>query len=371
MGAKYRKQKDGRYQTRVWDGTYNSNGTKHRVTLYSSKSSRDLEQKVKKFVENVDKGEASSSSDVLFVDYARKWLKTYKSVRERGTQAMYENIIEKHLIALESVKLREIRRLHFQGVINATLDKPRTCQQIGITFRQIVKSAVADRFLSMAAAESICSGVQLPRYVPTEKRGLTEQEKDAIKKADFTDKERTFVYILYGCGLRRGEALALTVFDINLERSELSVSRSLAYEGNNPYLKGTKSVNGARTVPLPGFVVSQIKNYMGGLGGTILFPMTDGRQMTKSSYRKMWESIVRKMNEAAGGTRQFPVITDLTAHVFRHNYCSNLCYHMPNVSIKKIAQLLGDTEKMVLEVYNHVLEEKENVSAVVNEALAL
>lgn len=371
MGAKYKRQKDGRYQTRVWDGTYNSDGAKHRVTLYSSKSSKDLERKVQKYVESVDNGEVSSSSDVLFVDYARKWLVTYKSVRERGTQIMYENIIEKHLIALESVKLSELRRLHFQGVINAALDKPRTCQQIGITFRQIVKSAVADRFISMAAAESICSGVQLPRYVPTEKRGLTEQEKDAIKNADFTDKERAFVYILYGCGLRRGEALALTVFDVCLERAELSVCKSLAYEGNEPYIKGTKSANGARTVPLPGFAASHLKNYMRGLDGTTLFPMSDGRQMTKSSYRKMWESIVRKMNEAAGGTKQFPVITDLTAHVFRHNYCSNLCYQMPDISIKKIAQLLGDTEKMVLDVYNHVLEEKENVNAVVNEALAL
>ena len=38
---------------------------------------------------------------------------------------------------------------------------------------------------------------------------------------------------------------------------------------------------------------------------------------------------------------------------------------MPNISIKRIAQLLGDSEKMVLEVYNHVLEQKENVQEVV------
>ena len=93
--------------------------------------------------------------------------------------------------------------------------------------------------------------------------------------------------------------------------------------------------------------------------------------MTASAYRKMWESILRKMNTAVGSTEHNQKITGLTAHMFRHNYCANLCYQMPNISIKKIAQLLGDTEKMVLEVYNHVLEEKENVQEVVSDAIAL
>ena len=43
----------------------------------------------------------------------------------------------------------------------------------------------------------------------------------------------------------------------------------------------------------------------------------------------------------------FPLITGLTAHIFRHNYCSNLCYKVPEISIKKIAQLMGDTRKFL------------------------
>ena len=64
-------------------------------------------------------------------------------------------------------------------------------------------------------------------------------------------------------------------------------------------------------------------------------------------------------------------ITGLTAHVFRHNYCTNLCYQIPKISIKRIAQLLGDTEKMVLEVYNHIVLEKEDAAGAVNDAINL
>lgn len=84
----------------------------------------------------------------------------------------------------------------------------------------------------------------------------------------------------------------------------------------------------------------------------------------------MWRSIVKKLNAAAGGTDEFPVITGLTAHVFRHKYCTNLCYQVPKISLRKIAELLGDTQKMVMDVYNHVMEEKENVVDTVASAAA-
>ena len=99
-------------------------------------------------------------------------------------------------------------------------------------------------------------------------------------------------------------------------------------------------------------------------GKTYLFTMRNGQPMTKSSYDKMWIRIIKRMQEVSDEE-----ITDLTAHVFRHNYCTNLCYQIPTVSIKKIAQLLGDTEKMVLEVYNHIILEKEDAAAAIAAAM--
>ena len=67
----------------------------------------------------------------------------------------------------------------------------------------------------------------------------------------------------------------------------------------------------------------------------------------------------------------FPLIDDLTAHIFRHNYCTSLCYKVPEISIKKVAQLMGDTIAVAMNVYNHVVEEKENVTEVLEDALAI
>ena len=61
-----------------------------------------------------------------------------------------------------------------------------------------------------------------------------------------------------------------------------------------------------------------------------------------------------------------PPIVGLTPHIFRHNYCTELCYQVPMISTKKIAKLMGDTEKMVLDVYSHIIEEKEDITGVLD-----
>ena len=136
---------------------------------------------------------------------------------------------------------------------------------------------------------------------------------------------------------------------------------------DKPKQKDPKSANGFRTIPIPDKVLPAVENYVDDLkhrGKTYLFTMRNGQPMTKSSYDKMWIRIIKRMQEVSDEE-----ITDLTAHVFRHNYCTNLCYQIPTVSIKKIAQLLGDTEKMVLEVYNHIILEKEDAAAAIAAAM--
>lgn len=88
-----------------------------------------------------------------------------------------------------------------------------------------------------------------------------------------------------------------------------------------------------------------------------------GEPITHSSYVKMWERIRKAISDVTGEP------CDLTAHIFRHNYCTQLCYQIPTVSIKRIAQLLGDTESMVLNVYNHIMLEKEDSAGAINAAL--
>jgi len=362
--AKYTKGADGYYQTKVWDGTYTDLGKKHYITLRATKSSKELERMVIEHNRKVEERQYVKKTDMLFLDYAKTWMDVYKAGRAKNTLAMYDNVIAKKLITLDGVKLADVSRLHYQMAVNAADGHPRTQQQIALTFKQVLKSAVADKYLPASIIPDIFDHTDRIKYAASEKRPLTEAEKTAVFCADLLPQDKAFVYILYGCGLRRGEALALTRFDIDLERRTLSVRRALAFDGNDPYIKDTKSSNGVRTVPIPSKIYPYLRSYCHSIHREKLFCMRGGGWITKSSYCKMWARIVAGIQDASDDP-----ISGLTAHVFRHNYCTNLCYQIPAVSIGKIAELLGDTEKMVIEVYNHIIAEKEDAAGVVENAL--
>ena len=134
---------------------------------------------------------------------------------------------------------------------------------------------------------------------------------------------------------------------------------------NTPYIKDTK--NGIhRTVPIPESIYPVIVDYLKGLKCTNLFHMADGSYITKSSLDKMWARIIRKMQNVSDEP-----INNLTPHIFRHNYCATLCYQIPSLSINKIAELLGDTPKMVVEVYNHEILGKEKPAETISAAMVL
>ena len=76
--AKYSQGKDGYFAARVWDGSRDENGRKHYVMLRTRKSSKELERMVSEYNARVAAGQFVKSSDALFLDYCREWLRTYK-----------------------------------------------------------------------------------------------------------------------------------------------------------------------------------------------------------------------------------------------------------------------------------------------------
>ena len=373
--AKYKYSEEiGGWYTLVWDGTYTKSGEKHRRKIVSKKSSGDLERKVAEFKAEVESGGALRYNAMTFPQYAQKWFETNKAVSELNTQRMYRTTL-KYFDCLGDVLIGDVRHSHFQMVINNNMDHPKTCKNIATTFRQIIKSAVRDHLLPRTAVDDITADISLPKYVKPQRRPLSQIEKDAFFKAELSPMKDCFVSLLYGCGLRRGEALALTRFDFNFSVNEVSINKVIVFDGNAPVLKPyPKSERGVRKVPIPESLLPRIKPYVESSTDTYLFHGRNSEMMTETAFRRMWDSIITSMNIAAGynpNAKKFKgekPITDLTCHIFRHNYCTELCYKVPQISTKKIAQLLGDTEDMVLNTYSHIVNEKEDIKGTLEEA---
>lgn len=358
------------WYTLVYDGTYTATGMKHRKRISSKKSSADLEKKVIAFKQELEEKGSAKACPYTFGDYAQIWLDTSKATKEQNTRRMYETVLRSCFNSINHIPLTNITHAHFQICINEKSNHPRTCQQLSLTFKQIIKSAIRARYLPKSATEDILADISLPKYQKPQKRPLSALEKQAINEADLSPQKRAFISVLYYCGVRKGEALALTPSDFNWEQKTLSITKAwITYKGVPSIKPYPKSDNGTRVVPIPDTAIPLIKPYVEGCEGYV-FHGVNASIMTADAYKRMWESIITLLNVAVGykphQRGSVRPIQGLTAHVLRHNYCTELCYQIPTISTKMIAKLMGDSEKMVLEVYSHIVEENEDASLAVN-----
>lgn len=368
--GKYKKRKDGRYATTVMVG-YKADGRPNNVFL-SAKTEKELRNKIVELKMKMKTGEAIKTSDTLLRDYSDSWMDTYKTSASINTKAMYKNVVEKHIKPeLGHLPMNKIVRSDIQKLINDNQEHPRTCEIIKMTLVQMLNSAIDDKLLH----ENVAKKATLPKRHKAEKRILTDLEKEAIKKADFTQTERALVMFLFFFGLRRGEVLALTKSDVNLKKKLLTVNKTVVFDVNTPIIKtGAKSDAGNREIPVPDSAVDFLRQFLKSVDTFYLFPGKHTETLSKTQYVKMWKRIVKKMNDAVTTEKEKIIgaepIAGLTAHIFRHNYCTMLYYS--GISQKKAVELMGHSDlKMIMEVYAHLDEKKEAVQEKLNSAIAL
>ena len=256
--AKYKKRPDGRYATTVMAG-YKADGKPNNIFL-SAKTEKELKDKILETKMKIKSGELVKSSDTLLKDYADSWIETYKATAGINTKAMYANAVNCHIKPeIGHLPLNKIVRSDIQKLINGRQEHPRTCEIIRLTLVQILNSAIDDKLLHENAAKK----VTLPKRHKSEKRALSDLEKEAVRKANFTLQERAFVLLLFYFGLRRGEALALTKTDISLRDKTLSVNKAVVFDVNTPIVKsGTKSDAGNRIIPIPANAVGFLTDFL-------------------------------------------------------------------------------------------------------------
>lgn len=206
----------------------------------------------------------------------------------------------------------------------------------------------------------------MPKKEKPKKRALTDGEQAIIQKADLDIKERAFIDLLYYTGLRRGEALALMVSDVDFVNKKITVNKNLVFKGNESEIKPSpKSNAGNRSMPLPDNLMHSLKELIRINSGMYIFTKQDSGIMTHSAFRRFWDSIIDKFNIAAGGEKfkrsdmehsAVPlrlIADDITPHLFRHTYATSL--YNAGIDIKTAQYLLGHSSiQLTLDIYTHL-----------------
>ena len=205
-------------------------------------------------------------------------------------------------------------------------------------------------------------GLKLPKKEHKEKRALTPDERTAIEKADFTPKQRAFVYLGLYAGLRRGEILALTAKDVDLERRIITVNKNLVIKNTHTELKNSpKTDAGFRDVPIRLPLYEVLAPYVQSLETPLLFPMTNGGYTTASSYTKLWRGISKAIAASAEKNDLSNVDTStISAHILRHTCATDMFYS--GIDLKNTQRILGHSRvETTLDIYTHCAEDETEI----------
>ena len=310
---------------------------------FRARKEADVYIKIANYEEKKEKG-------LTFREVAEMWYDDRWEELQPTTQKSYKSIYQELLDWFGDMYIAEIKHKDVGRYIKS-LPKSyarKTCSNRLTVLSRICKYAISEDIIEVNPCECItipdCHGSR-------KRRAPTSDEADKVRKSiDLMYKSFPvgfYVVFTLCTGLRRGEALALTFRDIDLESRTINVGKSMYFISNDGKLKTPKTEAGIREVVLPEFLVPYLPK---GKPKDYIFSNGDGKPIQESFHRDAMEYWQEETS------------LHLTAHQLRHGYATLLLEI--GLSAKDRQALLGHADVTTTEnVYTEVSERRRKAVA--------
>ena len=150
--------------------------------------------------------------------------------------------------------------------------------------------AILSQMLELAVRDgrlprNVARGVRRPRLSRPVQRFLSQEEVARLAR-DTPPPYDVLVILLAFTGLRFGEAAGLTVGDVDLARSRISVNWSVTESGSGELHRDSPKTYRRRTVPIPAFLRDRLAVHIAGRApDEPLFPSPKGGLLCNSNSR--------------------------------------------------------------------------------------
>ena len=365
MATKATKQKNGRYQRSVKIGV-DAKGKPIRK-FFTATTIKEVDAMVAKFKRQQESGLDMTRTDMTFAEMGTLWLTQYKRTLAGNSYRRYESVLEKHLNPMiGGMKLRDLKPLHLKMLINTMAEKGyagKTMTEIKQTASQVLEAAAENDLVH----RNVFAKVTVPKTEPEEREPIGTAERQLILNTCAAHRMGVPALIMLYTGIRKGELIALTWQDIDLETERLFVNKAATFHNNDVSIKTPKTKSGYRAVPIPKLIVPILEKAKAEAASEYVCPSVTGKLMTHTAYNSAWNSYLHFLNLKAGGrdaSRSNPkvqAIEPFTAHQLRHTYATML--YDADVDIKSAQKFMGHSSiQVTLKIYTHLSEGKEQAA---------
>jgi len=291
--------------------------------------------------------------DIWYETHKNDWKVTTKTQREMAIRIVMKPLLGKY-------KLQNLDKATYKRVFINELKKEYKSSTVKL-FHNLFKIAINSAVDNEILPRNRFNKISIPddddeNYVGD--NFLTAEElhiflETAKKHENITNF--TLIMLLAYTGLRRGEAYGLQWKNIDFKKKTLSVDLTRDNKGARP----PKTKNSYRTILIDDILVEQLKTYKTWCKKKLL---SFGKYLKESDFifisyqtgQPITENTIlyciRRCIKRSG-------LKKITTHGLRHTHATILLNE--NVGIKYIAERLGNTPAMIMNIYGHTIKENE------------
>lgn len=277
-------------------------------------------------------------------EWTKIFLSTYKINVSESTKNDMELRINKHILSeIGSYRLCDITPLRCQQIISAQAGMSFShIQKLSQELKGIFETAKRNNMIKENPAEYII----VPNGSKGKRRPITKEEREHL----LIVAEQYQPFILYKLMLYTGCRPEEAVKCLGSDIMEIDGTPML-------HIRGTKTANSDRHVPIPEYFYPEIVNTP---KNAPIAPNTTGRMHSESSYDRLLARLRREMNISMGCKvyrnrliEPLPLAEDFVPYNLRHTYCTDLC--RMGVDVRIAQKLMGHASiKITSDIYTHV-----------------
>ncbi len=242
---------------------------------------RDAERELRRLLAEFDGGPMPSAERIKFADWFPRWIEEYGTVQawRQSTIDRYTGVVKDHLNAhVGNLYLDELSARHVQRLQVALLRhgmKPKGVQLVRTVLSGAVNYAISMGYVRHNPVRDVkAPPIPQKEVVPPS----AETVSVMLQLAEGEEHPLFPAIFVQACtGVRRGEVLALTWDDVDLDRAEIRIERSLGRRSRGLVVDPPKTERGRRTIKLPQVAVAVLRRHR------------QRQEAHKARYREIYE----------------------------------------------------------------------------------
>lgn len=326
---------------------YDASGKRRRKVVYGN-SKREVQMKMDEARNAPD--QPKELKTMRMDTYLLKWLELVKPTVEHQTYRKYEEHCRNHLTpTIGVIKLTELKRFHVEEMYAKLASNgvsPAMQKKIGKTLTIALGAALDKEMITVNPT----ARVKTPKAQKKEIHPLNGEQVQIFLEEARTDRLHSFYVTLLDTGARPSELFALRWPDVDLERSRVVITKSVAMDDSGKLaVKDVKTKMGRRTITLAASTADVLVEHRkrmvaAGFAGGPVFPSRRGGYLR---LQNVHERSFKRILERAE-------LPNIRLYDLRHTCATLLLQDGENVKV--VSERLGHSNvSITLNFYAHVM----------------